>query len=88
MSEDIWYGKRKAGHIGAINENEILLYEGAPDYVTLPSELGSRRMKVISAFISKCPKCDAQVRHLELGDNYYVAECLVHKFLWYSRKVK
>ena len=85
MSE-IWWGNREAGHVGAINENEMLLYEGTPDYVRLPPELGSRQMKVISAFIAKCPQCHYMVRHLELGDNIYVAECVIHKFVWYSRK--
>jgi hypothetical protein len=81
-------GDKQAGSDISTHENELLLNTGVPDYVRLPPELGSHLMKVISAFITKCPKCDAEVRHLELGDNYYVAECLEHKFVWYARKVQ
>ncbi len=65
------------------NENEFVLAE--PNYVRTPEQLGSVKLKVISIFIDLCPQCDREVKHYELEEGLFVAECPEHNYLWYKR---
>ena len=80
-----------------IGDNELMFGVDVPDWVRLPVQLGGAEVKVLSAFAAPCPKCVDQgtapvsgggvhVRHLRLEGGIHVAECVIHKFMWYTLK--
>lgn len=95
-----WF-ERRAGELAAIqslspmgeqaDEPVMLLFTNdAPDWVRMPPELDAseRVLEVLRTFAVSCPKCHGAtgtVRHLELSEGYYVAQCeLVCGFVWYQ----
>ncbi len=83
MSET-WWGTKTPDSDFIQNENEIVLAK--PNYVRTPPELGSVKMKVLSIFIDLCPQCDREVKHYELEEGLFVAECIEHNYLWYKKE--
>lgn len=87
----MWFD-RKPGDVVSIGVDDpttLLLSDGGPpDWVRTPPEVGGQKLKVVRAFIQKCPLCDIEqlVRHLECEQGYFVAECVHHGFAWYKRK--
>lgn len=85
-----WFD-RKAGsdvHVSKDDDGVYLLGRGVPDWVATPEQLGGERLRVMGAFKDVCPMCGggSPVRHLELTDSYFVAECVQHGFVWYIRQ--
>ena len=84
-----WFD-REAGDTVAHSKNDpsmVLLGNGAPDWVRLPTELGGMKLRVRGHFRGACPACEAcpDCAHLSLDEGYGVAECVSHGFLWYRR---
>jgi hypothetical protein len=63
-----------------------ILGDLVPDWVTLPPNLGGRRLRVLRAEEAPCPLHAHKVRHLHLEDAMSVAECPEGGFLWYRRE--
>ena len=65
-----------------------LVGDTTPDEVRLPPNLGGGLVRVLRAFTESCPVCKGghPVKHLELDDGIFVAECATRGFLWYRRR--
>lgn len=69
----------------------VLIYDGVPDWVTLPAELGGTRATVKHGLNEPCP-CGTGHTSLTLvldathGDKgLHVAECATRGYLWFAR---
>jgi hypothetical protein len=67
-----------------------LMYDGVPDWVTLPEPLGGGRANVVGSTHEPCPcgQHDALVLLLDAkhGDKQLrVAECAARGFLWHTK---
>jgi len=86
-----WFEKR-VGEVSISQDDPSMLLIGdqTPDWVRLPPELGSERLRVLGAFKDRCPKCrgGGSVKHLACERNYGVAECPTCEFVWYSVKAE
>jgi len=86
-----WFSKKPGSHVhqGVDDPTMLLVGAGAPDWVTLPPELGGTKAKVLGAFQAPCPMCAPQdlsdVPHLAVEGDNFVAECLEHGFAWYRK---
>lgn len=87
--DTLWF-ERRPGEFASpcTDESEtgavlVMHPESSPDWVRLPADLGGTRLRVLKSFTGPCPKCESQVKHMELAGGYYVAECRAHGFLWY-----
>lgn len=84
-----WFTRKPgdfASH-GSDDPRELIVGNPVPDWVELPKEIGSIKVKVLEAFVGPCPACQSgSVRHLRLEQGFHVAECLIHNFLWYKKK--
>jgi len=71
--------------------NALLIYDGIPDWVTLPEALGGTRANVRHGVNDLCP-CkghDTLVLVLDAKHNgldIRVAECPKHGFLWHTKE--
>lgn len=82
-----WFGRKEAGSDFAVNEEtgEMLMGAWIPDMIRLPPELGGQTVKVLGTFIGPCPSDDSHdVTHYKLDHEVQVAECPIHKCLWYK----
>lgn len=86
-----WFNRRPGDFASPSTEDETMLLvgNGDPDWVRLPSELGGARVRVSGSFRGPCPVCTSKhpVKHLVLeGTPFRVAECVERGFLWYRLK--
>lgn len=79
-----WFKNDGSGiSVHAEDENLILVGNGVPHWVRVPNESPIRpgeKARVIASFNGACPKCrtpqvERMVRHLDLDQGLYVAEC-------------
>ena len=85
----LWFTKEKGADVAHSVEDASMVLHGdiTPDYVALPPELGSRRLKVLRSGHAPC-RCGTSHTVLwhELEDGYRVAECDREGFLWCREK--
>ncbi len=95
-----WFERRAGSHVAVqklsqmgeqVDEPVMMLYGNpVPDWVNMPPDLDPTEptLKVMGATSGPCPKCNGAsgtVRHLELSEGYYVAECeRACGFVWYE----
>ncbi len=73
-----------------MDERACLIYDGVPDWVTLPAELGGGRANVKHGVNGPCPCGNHTALTLALdakhGDKgLHVAECPTRGYLWFAR---
>lgn len=87
-----WFDRKPGSNVtqGSEDPTMLLIGDGPPDWVRLPPELGGARVRVLGSHTAPCPMCegDAPVRHLELGNDLFVAECAFHGFAWYRKRAE
>jgi hypothetical protein len=81
--ETMWFSKHPGGVPVNEEENALLLGDGTPNWVHLPTDLGGGTVKVIRSFIAPCPVRKVDCRHLELEGGICVAES--NQFYWYRK---
>ena len=69
--------------------NMVLVYDGVPDWVTMPPELGGGRVNVKHGRKGPCP-CgrghEVLILVLDEPTGIQVAECSVKGFMWFRPK--
>lgn len=87
-----WFDRKAGDNFSTHQEEEglVLLGDQTPDWVRLPPELGSRQLRVTGTRYHECLMCQdgAPVLHLFCQDDYGVAECSRHGFVWYRLGAK
>lgn len=82
-----WFDRKAGDNFSCHHEDDGLLLVGdqKPDWVRLPPELGGRPLAVTGTCQHECLICQdgAPVLHIFCADDYGVAECFRHGFVWY-----
>jgi hypothetical protein len=90
----LWFDRKVGEFVSEASENGepgTLIFmgnEAMPDWVKTPEEIGGKTLKVLKMQIKECPKCieSNHVKHLELEEGMFVAECRRHGFIWYLKR--
>jgi hypothetical protein len=90
-----WFQKSPGSEVsqGVEDKTMLLVDNGAPDWVRLPSSMGGAKARVLTSTQAPCPKCNKTdpVRHLQVDARFQgrpvaVAECCRGcGFVWYVK---
>lgn len=91
MSETVWFDAKPGEEVQPARQHPedpsaLIISDGVPDWVRLPSELGGQKVRVLGVKVGPCP-CghphNTNILTLDEPTGIKVASCHARGFIWF-----